>query len=122
MAKVKHLAEKGHTLRILVIDWDKRTIPQNSYYWGVVLDTLSKHTGHTPEELHDMARYQFHFKLYRVKGEEVRIPQSTTGLSKKSMAIYLEQVIAWANQLGCRIPSPDELSEAAYYEALEATL
>ena len=31
----------------------KRTIPQNAYYWGVVLKTISKETGYTSEELHE---------------------------------------------------------------------
>lgn len=35
----------------------KRSINQNSYYWGVVLPTIAEHTGHSVEELHGVFTY-----------------------------------------------------------------
>ena len=38
---------------------ETRSNPQNRYYWGVVIDTLSKELGYEPEEMHEILKYKF---------------------------------------------------------------
>ena len=66
----------------------------HQYYWGPVLETISRATGHTKTELHEF------FKKFIICGE------STTKLKRKSFSEFLSHVIAEASQIGIFIPEP----------------
>jgi hypothetical protein len=92
-----------------------RSQQSNRYYWAGVLKTLSVHTGHTPEELHDFMKARFLPKetaFWDGNGEVVDslvIGGSTTVLNSKEMADYIAAIKAWAlEKLNCRIPEPNE--------------
>ncbi len=83
-----------------------RSNNQNSYYWAVVVEILSKELGYTPDEIHEALKMKF---LVKHTG---KIPTyvSTTKLSTVKMEEYLTKVREWASSfLGCYIPLPGEV-------------
>jgi hypothetical protein len=80
-----------------------RSLPQNKYYWGVVVDLV--HQGlvdagfnevKTPEDAHEVMKNQF---LHQ---------GSTVDLTTTQFNEYLDQVAQWAAEyLGISIPLPD---------------
>ena len=91
-----YLREKRHA----------RTMPQNRYYWGVLLSTIAAHTGHTSEDLHEVFKQRFLPRHFVVVGDqEHNVTKSTTELSKQEFTAYLHQVRAFAEtELGVLVP------------------
>lgn len=91
-----------------------RSQQQNRWYWGVIIDLLSEHTGFSPEEMHEVCKAQFLPKKLAVAdgngvihGEFV-IGGSTTKLNKLEFGEYCERIRQWAAEdLGVVIPDPD---------------
>jgi hypothetical protein len=91
-----------------------RSVLQNRYYWGVVVDLLSDHTGFSPEELHEILKAKFLPKKLavcdgngEVQGEFV-IGGSTAKLNKLEFGEYVERIRQWAAEsLDVVIPDPD---------------
>lgn len=90
-----------------------RSQPQNRYYWGVVVDLLSEHTGYTPDEIHTILRAKFIPKklaVSDVNGEivgEFFIGGTTTKLDRIAFGEYIESIRQWAAEIGVVIPDPD---------------
>lgn len=86
----------------------------NAYYWGVVMQLLSEHTGYTPDEMHDLCKAQFLPKKLAVNngnGEivgEFVLGGSTRGLNTNDFYEYVERVRQWAAELDVYIPDPNE--------------
>ena len=81
----------------------ERSNNQNKYYWGVVLQLLSDHTGYTTEEMHCICKQQFlliHGQFDYVK--------STTKLNTVEFEEYLDKIKNWSAVLGVNIPNPNE--------------
>lgn len=90
-----------------------RSNNQNRYYWGVVLPTLSEHTGFTINEAHEVMKYRFLKGWKTVKTNkdymEVEYIRSTTDLDTKSFEEYMTKVREFASiGLSCWIPEPNE--------------
>ena len=91
-----------------------RSDQQNRWYWGVIVDLLSEHTGFTPDEMHEVLKAKFMPKRLAVtdgngeiKGEFV-IGGTTTKLDKVAFGEYCEAIRTWAaEELGVVIPDPD---------------
>ena len=82
-----------------------RSAAQNNYTWGVVYDILSKETGFTPEEVHQV--YGEMFLSYEKDGHT--FVKSTTKLTTVEMEDYLSKVRQHASQFfHCYIPLPNE--------------
>jgi len=83
----------------------KRSGQQNSYYWAVVIDRISRRTGYSPDEAHSAMKWQ-HLKVHRDN-----LPptvRSTTSLSTAEMTEYIEACRRWAAEfLDEYIPDPD---------------
>jgi hypothetical protein len=89
---------------------ENRSNPQNRYYWGVVIDILSAHTGFTPDEMHFELKRRF-LPVFKPlpTGEEVRLPGSTATLDTLKFEEYLENIKRFAIQeLECYMPDPNE--------------
>jgi hypothetical protein len=87
-----------------------RTIQQNRYYWGVVVRLIAQHTGHDPEQIHELLKQRFSPKWYFVIGEVDRgaVPTSTTRMDTIQFVDYR----VWATEfLGLDIPLPGEVAE-----------
>ena len=92
-----------------------RSLPQNAWYWGVIVALLSEHTGFTPDEMHAVLKAKFLPKRLAVSdgnGEivgEYVIGGSTAKLNKLEFGEYCEAIRQWAAaDLGVLIPDPHE--------------
>lgn len=97
--------EKAHALR---------SIEANRYYFGVVLEILSEHTGYTREELHEWAKAKFlprELAILDGNGnivDNLVIGGTTTSLNKVEFYEYVERVRTFAlERLDLDIPPPD---------------
>jgi len=100
----KELRQRRHVMTIKEYK-ENRSKQQNAYYWGVVLDIISKETGYFPDEVHqEMGR---EFLAYEKKGKW--FVKSTTELGTKEMEDYLQRVRMFAStELHCLVPLPNE--------------
>lgn len=88
-----------------------RSLPQNKYYWGVVVKVVSQHTGYTSEETHqELARM---FLSYENSGK--LFVRSTTKLNTLEFEKYAESCREWAKkEMDVYIPLPNEITEEMY--------
>lgn len=93
-----------------------RSGQQNRYYWGVVIELLSEHTGFDREEMHEVLKHKFLRKtvwIHKKDGVEEQsvITKTTTSLTTKMFEEYLSQIRQWASaDLGLFLPEPNEVS------------
>ena len=89
-----------------------RSLNQNDYYWGVVIDILCDHTGDAPKRTH--AKLGLMFLLRRDKKDGSEYVESTTELSTVEFEEYLEKIRQWASDpdegINCYIPLPNEVT------------
>lgn len=92
-----------------------RSLPQNAWYWGVIVELISEHTGYTPDEVHDVLKAKFIPKKLAIcdsNGEvkdELVIGGTTTQLNKIQFGEYCEAIRQWAAEdLGVVIPDPSD--------------
>lgn len=94
----------------------KRTNNQNRYYWSVVVGEIAKHTGHDPEQIHELLKQMFSPKWHLVTTPHMSvvqsgIPTSTTRLDTLEFVEYTEKCRMWANEfLNLNIPLPGEIA------------
>ena len=106
MHKIKEDAEMfiamGHKNKATV-----RSVQQNRYYWGVVVDLLAAYTGYLPEEMHEALK----FKFLRVKRDKLPdTVKSTANLSKDDFCEYIDSIQKWAaTEMGVVIPDPESI-------------
>jgi hypothetical protein len=85
----------------------KRSDLQNNYYWGVVLELLSKELGYDQDEMHEILKYKF------LQSHAMGMPyvKSTTKLSTGEFEDYLSKIKRWAAEfLHIVIPDPNEVA------------
>lgn len=91
-----------------------RTLPQNSYYWGVVLKLISDSTGFTVEECHQVFKIKFLTYRKTYKNKEYSFVKSTTKLSTLEMTEYIDKIKDFASsELSVYIPDADEYNSLA---------
>ncbi len=89
----------------------QRSLDQNSYYWGVVIEILRDHFGYESEEMHEALKFKF---LRTHEGEALESVKSTAKLNTAEFEDYLERVRRWAiTEYNCFIPLPNEVEVAA---------
>ena len=85
-----------------------RSTKQNALYWkwlGVLTET-----GNTQGALHQYLAQEFLSPIAEdIQGQTVLVIKSTTTLSVKEFAEYLEHVQQFADSLGCILPKPEDL-------------
>jgi hypothetical protein len=95
----------------------KRSSPQNSYLWGVVIPIVQntlKEVGHTltKEQTHDLLKLKFLKEILIVDestGETIERIKSTTELSTSQMMDYFAEIKEWVfDFFGVHIPEPNE--------------
>jgi hypothetical protein len=94
----------GHDGARLIIEEEKRvrTRSQNSYYW-VYLGVIAEETGDNPDDLHEFFKRKLLHPVFKtIRGEEIKLPRSTTELTKLEFGEYLDKICALTN-----IPLPD---------------
>jgi hypothetical protein len=84
-----------------------RTLKQNSYYWGVVIEILTKEFGYGPDEIHEALKFLF---LKKLLNEDLITVKSTTSLTTKEFGEYIEKIKVWASSNhNIYIPDSDEV-------------
>ena len=107
----KYLVEINYT--------DKRSDPQNRYYWGLVVPIVQKGindlgTELTRDETHEFLKARFNSEgiVNNNTGEVVEVPKSTTRLSKFQFMEYIERIQRFAAEfLSIVIPDPGTQTE-----------
>lgn len=93
----------------------KRSLPQNRYYWGVVVHLIRMgllNLGHdlNKDEVHGFLKQKFNsVQVVNRDGWAEDIPGSTATLNKIQFGEYIEKIARWASEyLGVTIPAPNE--------------
>lgn len=102
--------------RYIIEKTNKRSTPQNRYYFGIVVPMIRAgfiDLGHelTKDETHEFLKARFNSKqvVNEDTGEAIEIPQSTTRLSKTDFMEYIEKIQRFAaTYLNMVIPDPNE--------------
>ncbi|MCR4307535.1 MAG: hypothetical protein NUV80_03170 [Candidatus Berkelbacteria bacterium] len=100
---------EGQAVEIVVRKKRKqRSIPQNKFYWGIIVEMLSDFTGYNREEMHEALKQKFLGAEPDAHGL-VKI-KSTTVLTTDEFVNYTNRVVMWAAQsLGVYIPPPGSI-------------
>jgi len=86
----------------------KRSLPQNKYYWSVIVDLFAQNTGYSKEESHQELAGMF--LKYEAHGKE--FVRSTTVLNTLEFEQYTEKCRMWMSEmLGIHVPLPNEVTE-----------
>jgi hypothetical protein len=112
----KHLRDGNY--KITVKDIRTRSLPQNAYYWGVVVPMVKKglydegfDEVKTNEDAHEVLKL-LHLKKQFVSkstGDVIEFGGSTAELNVPGFNDYIERICRWAAEyLGIAIPSPNE--------------
>lgn len=113
---IKKFEGKEVRLRIELKSKD-RTLPQNNYYWGVVIAILADHLGYQKHELHELMRIMFlsYDFVDKKRNINVQMARSTTSLSTAEFEEYVEKVRTWAlTEHEVKIPLPNEVDLEDY--------
>lgn len=95
-------AHEGKVFEIRMRE-NKRSLNQNAYY-HVYLEVIEAETGNNANDLHEyFRRLLLPPKFVTVMGKTIRMPTSTTELSKTDFGTYLEKINA-----ECGVPLPDK--------------
>lgn len=79
-----------------------RSLDQNALYW-LYLGVISDDTGHTAEEIHEYAkRLYLKPQILTLFGKNIKVPGTTTTLSKNEFSEYLSKIEQLTN-----IPIPN---------------
>jgi hypothetical protein len=87
-------------------------MPQNKYYWGVVVPILASEFGYYKDEMHELLRRKFlsYTRVSPHTGEEELFAKSTTKLNTQEMEVYLESIRTWAlSEFSVYLPLPNEI-------------
>lgn len=87
-----------------------RSMNQNNYYWGVVIEILADFTGYIQDEMHEVLKGKFLSDEKEIAGEQIRFSHSTAELNTTEFEEYLKDIREWASvALDCFIPLPNEV-------------
>jgi hypothetical protein len=89
-----------------------RSVPENKYYWAVIIGAVSDITGYTEDEAHEAMKLLFLRKKEAYRGDR-KLPEtvrSTTELTTVEFENYLSSIRQWASaEFGYYIPLPNEV-------------
>lgn len=105
------------------LEKSRRSLNANAYLWGVVYELISRHTGHTSEELHEIySRMFLKPRFIKYKEKEIKLPTGTSDLDKLEFMEYTDRVIAEGASLGVEIPPPNTQKEEFDIKVAHANL
>lgn len=115
---------RGKEVQVVVKPKKKlRSLNENNYYWGVVIQLLAEHTGYAPSEMHELCKVKFlppkRITLRNGKNDQsITIAMSTTELTTSQMENYLSEIRLWAIDFWeLKIPLPNEVDDGKEYVA-----
>ena len=94
----------------------KRSLPQNSYYWGIVVPIVQQgfiDLGNecSKEDVHEFLKAKFNYKeiVNEKTGEIISFPQSTASITTSQFMDYIAEIQRFGSEfLSVRIPDPNE--------------
>jgi hypothetical protein len=107
---------KDCDVRVIIKRKGKRSLPQNRYYFGVVLNEirlalLERGYRYDIDQLHEWAKQTFNKEKIEIEatGEQLEIGGSTTEMNKDEFSSYVDRIREWAAlSLEITIPNPGE--------------
>jgi len=86
-----------------------RSLMQNAYYHGIVVQMIADETGETPKKVHADLKDEFLPEFWvKEEGRELKLAKSTARLNTKEFKEYIDRIVAWASAFhGIVIPDPD---------------
>ena len=116
--KLDALADGTYT--VIVKTRKQRSLNQNGFYWGIVVDMVKdglRDVGYddfrTNDQVHEFLKVLFLKKDVpnKLTGEVITMVQSTRDLTTIEFMDYLERIAQWASEfLGIVIPQPNTQS------------
>lgn len=98
----EHLAANEGKVYEIHMRSRKRTVSQNKLYWKF-LELIEKETGNNANDLHELFRRTLLSPTFiQVMGKEIKIPRSTTELSRTEFSDYIDKISAESG-----VPVPD---------------
>jgi hypothetical protein len=85
----------------------QRSIPQNSYYFGIVIPCLMEWSGYDKDEMHEALKEKF-LRIEKVEG--LPSTRSTADLTTIEFMDYIDEIVRWAATQGVDIPEPNEVT------------
>lgn len=86
-----------------------RSSLENNYYWGVVVGILAEEKGNTPNEMHEILKWNNNSHMViEYGGQRIEVPNSTKDLTTGEFEAYLSRCREWASGEGVFIPLPNE--------------
>lgn len=123
---VKKLFDQLHDGKFLIeiSKHNKRSNPQNRYYWGLVIPLVKNGikemgTELTSEETHEFLKAKFNTSelVNEATGQTEYLPRSTTILTKLAFSEYIQKIQQFAAEfLNIFIPDPGEQVEMFEHE------
>jgi len=115
-ANISLLLERGKTAAVKVEEYKSpRSLSANALYWLWMTELANyfKAKGRTEskDDMHTLMKHKFlgwEEARYIGKTKISRTLRSTTKLNKSEMCYYMEQVSAWAAEVGCFLTDPME--------------
>ncbi len=117
--KVSYMHD-GRIELIVKRSYKKRSLPQNDYYWAVIIDCFCSGYHNTSgeicdkQEAHEFLKHRFCSKeiVNPDTGESDKIPQSTTRLTTVEMEEYHDRCREFIHEwFGVTVPLPNEKME-----------
>ena len=95
---------------VIVENWKPTTSnPQFRYYYGVVLELITKETGMDKESLDSILKSKFLYEYTMLGNNLEKCTISKTRVTTTQFNEFLNQVVCWAAEfLGLVIPEPNE--------------
>jgi hypothetical protein len=101
----------GKTVTIAIAK-HTRTLAQNAYYW-VYLGVIERETGENADDLHEFFKRKLLPPVFKtIRGEEIKLPASTTELDKIAFGDYLDKICALTN---VPLPNPEDAGYITNY-------
>ena len=85
-----------------------KTLKQLGYLFGVVYPEISRHTGHSIDELDAIFKAKYLKKKLMWRGGELTTIDSKANLTSLEMGEFITAIIEEAQELGIEIPKPDK--------------
>ncbi len=100
---------EGHDIELVIQKrYRSRSLKANAYLW-LIYNYISEHTGHSPEEIHEVCKTMFLKGTKQLAGRVYEIVGSTALMDTLEFTQYIEKVKLWAIQeLGIQVPDAQE--------------
>ena len=84
----------------------RRSVSQNAYYWGIIIEILRDHIGYDPDQMHEALKWKF----LQIRHSKLPSVRSTASMSTVEFSTYIDDIKMWAaSELEIMIPDPNQV-------------